>query len=186
MTKPFSILLLYNLLTSMAVSEQANQDNSAFRVDEVRPEFEPIDDVAGLPRVLLMGDSISIGYTVPVRRLLAGKANIHRIPENGGPSARGVEAIDRWVGEGTWNVIHFNFGLHDIKIMPDGDRQVSKEDYAANLKILVARLQETGARLIWCTTTPVPSGDLNPERWVEDVPTYNAVSYTHLRAHETF
>ena len=63
MTKPFSILLLYNLLTSMAVSEQANQDNSAFRVDEVRPEFEPIDDVAGLPRVLLMGDSISIGYT---------------------------------------------------------------------------------------------------------------------------
>lgn len=29
-----------------------------------------------LPNVLLIGDSISIGYTVPVRKLLEGKANV--------------------------------------------------------------------------------------------------------------
>ena len=174
--KPFSILFLSTLLTSMAHSAPANQNNSAFRVDEIRPQFEPIDDVAGLPRVLLIGDSISIGYTFPVRRILQGKANLHRIPENGGPTARGVEAINAWLGEGTWDVIHFNFGLHDIKIMPEGNRQVSEEDYEANLKILVARLQRTGASLIWCTTTPVPAGDLSPERRVEDVPVYNAIA----------
>ena len=43
-----------------------------------------------LPRVLLIGDSISIGYTIPVRKELAGKANVLRIPANGGPTAKGV------------------------------------------------------------------------------------------------
>ena len=40
------------------------------------PSMAPITDVAGLPRVLLIGDSISIGYTLPVRQELAGKANV--------------------------------------------------------------------------------------------------------------
>ena len=42
------------------------------------PALAPIVDVAGLPRVLLIGDSISIGYTLPVREALKGKANVHR------------------------------------------------------------------------------------------------------------
>ena len=54
----------------------------------------------GLPRVLLIGDSISIGYTLEVRKLLAGKANLHRIAENGGPTRTylplpGSPAIDK-------------------------------------------------------------------------------------------
>lgn len=149
---------------------------SAYRIDEVRPQFDPIADEPGLPRVLLIGDSISIGYTFPVRRMLVGKANVHRIPENGGPTARGVEAIDAWLGDDPWDVIHFNFGLHDLKIMPDGNRQVSKESYAANLRCLLIRLQQTGAKLIWCTTTPVPAGKLSPERKASDVPIYNAIA----------
>ena len=44
--------------------------------------FKQIEDVKGLPRVLLIGDSISIGYTLPVRNLLYGKANVHRPPVN--------------------------------------------------------------------------------------------------------
>lgn len=47
----------------------------------------PITDTPGLPRVLLIGDSISMGYTLPVRDLLKGRANVHRIPENGTPPA---------------------------------------------------------------------------------------------------
>src|SRR5512137_2492523 len=42
------------------------------------PAFAPVSDDPKLPRVLLIGDSISIGYTLPVRKLLAGKANVHR------------------------------------------------------------------------------------------------------------
>ena len=32
-----------------------------------------------LPRVLLIGDSVSRGYTLAARKYLAGKANVHRV-----------------------------------------------------------------------------------------------------------
>ena len=49
---------------------------------EPNPALLPIEDVAGLPRVLLLGDSVSIGYTLPARKLLEGKANVHRPADN--------------------------------------------------------------------------------------------------------
>jgi acyl-CoA thioesterase-1 len=140
------------------------------------PALKPVDDVAGLPRVLLIGDSISIGYTIPTRKKLDGKANVHRIPTNGGPTIRGVSAIDSWLGDGRWDVIHFNWGLHDLKRMPDGKHQVPIEEYKANLEKLVARLKQTGATLIWASTTPVPEGDLKPPRSNADVQAYNRVA----------
>lgn len=140
------------------------------------PAMQPIEEVPGLPRVLLIGDSISVGYTLPVRRRLEGRANVLRILENGGPTSNGVAKIDRWLGDARWDVIHFNFGLHDLKIQPDGTRQVSLEQYAANLRQILERLQQTGAKLIWATTTPVPEGRVSPPREPADVPRYNAVA----------
>ncbi|MGC4005469.1 MAG: hypothetical protein QM811_21070 [Pirellulales bacterium] len=58
------------------------------------PMTPPVD-VAGLPRVLLIGDSISIGYTVPVRKLLEGKANVHRPLTNCGPTKNGTKNLGR-------------------------------------------------------------------------------------------
>jgi len=131
------------------------------------PALAPIDDVPGLPRVLLIGDSISIGYTLPTRRLLDGKANVHRIPTNGGPTTRGVQQLDGWLGDSRWDVIHFNFGLHDLKHADakgglvdasEAPRLVELDAYRENLRAIVRRLKATGATLIWCTTTPVPPG----------------------------
>jgi hypothetical protein len=103
------------------------------------PAFREIQDAPGLPRVLLIGDSISIGYTEPVRAELTGKANVHRIPENGAFTGFGVKNLDKWLGTAQWDVIHFNFGLHDLKIMDDGQRQVPLPDYEANLKAIVGK-----------------------------------------------
>ena len=136
----------------------------------------PIQDVAGLPRVLLIGDSISMGYTLPVRKLLEGKANVHRIPANGGPTSRSLASIDKWLGSGKWDVIHFNWGIHDLKHMPDGKRQVEVADYEANLRKLVAKMKATGAKLIWASTTPIPEGELNPVRTFGKVPEYNEIA----------
>jgi len=136
----------------------------------------PIEDQPGLPRVLLIGDSISIGYTIPVRNLLKGKANVHRIPANGGPTKNGLANIDKWLGDGHWDVIHFNWGIHDLKIMTDGKRQVEPGDYEKNLRTLVAKLKATGAKLIWATTTPIPEGPLNPPRSFGKVPEYNEIA----------
>ena len=140
------------------------------------PAMAPIEDVAGLPRVLLIGDSISIGYTLPVRQELAGKANVHRIPTNGGPTKNGTANLAKWLGTGKWDVIHFNFGLHDLRHMEDGKRQVEPADYEQNLRSLVADLKKTGAKLIFATTTPVPEGKLTPPRTFGDVATYNEIA----------
>ena len=83
--------------------------------DPLHPAYLPTEDQPHLPRVLLIGDSISIGYTVTVRELLGGTANVHRIPENGRDTEHGLKQLDTWLGDQPWELIHFNFGLHDIK-----------------------------------------------------------------------
>jgi acyl-CoA thioesterase-1 len=157
------------------------------------PAMAKIEDVPGLPHVLLIGDSISIGYTLPVREMLRGKANVHRPPTNCGPTTKGIAEIDAWLGDGKWDVIHFNWGLHDLKYMgpqgqnladPDADgsrQQVPIDEYEANLRKLVARLKQTGAKLIWRSTTPVPPGAKG--RVVGDAAKYNAVAKKIMDEH---
>jgi len=115
-----------------------------------------VHDNPALPRVLLIGDSVSRGYTQAVRRALAGKANVHRAPANCGPTATGIKRIDAWLtssgGDEAWDVIHFNFGIHD--------RNTPITDYTARLEQLIERMQATGAALIWASTTPIPD---NPQ-----------------------
>jgi lysophospholipase L1-like esterase len=135
------------------------------QVEGKNPAFAEVVEAPGLPRVLIIGDSISIGYTPDLQKKLIGKANVHRVPVNAGPTTRGVEQLDQWLGDQHWDVIHFNFGLHDLKfvdekgqaVSPDKGRyQVPLEEYEQNLRQIVARLQKTGAKLIWRNTTPVP------------------------------
>jgi lysophospholipase L1-like esterase len=107
-----------------------------------------VADDPRLPRVLLIGDSVSRGYTLAARKALAGRANVHRAPENCGPTANGLKKLDVWLGDGRWDVIHFNFGIHD--------RATPPADYEKRLEEIVTRLQATGARVVWAATTPVP------------------------------
>jgi acyl-CoA thioesterase-1 len=153
--------------------------------------FDPIQDAPNLPRVLLIGDSISIGYTLPVREKLEGKANVHRVPTNAGPTTRGLEQLESWLREGKWDVIHFNFGLHDLKYMDEkgklvpvdqGRQQVPVDQYAANLDKIAGRLKQTGAKVIFATTTPVPEGAVG--RIPADVVKYNAAAVAVMKRHD--
>lgn len=167
--------LALTLIAAIAVPSVAqNKQKKKKRKRRPSPVFAKIKDNPKLPRALLIGDSISIGYTLPTRALLKGKANLHRIPTNGGPTTRGLQNIDKWLGDSKWDVIHFNWGLHDLKYIGD-KRQVSPEAYEKNLTRLVARLKKTGATLIWCNTTPVPKG-VKPHRTNDDVLKYNAIA----------
>jgi len=155
------LLLLLACLITAANAQKPDAKPAARKADA---SLAVITDEPGLPRVLLIGDSISMGYTVPTRELLKGKANLHRIPTNGGSTKDGVAKIESWLGTGKWDVIHFNWGLHDLKHWKDGKMdpagpQVSTpEEYEKNLRELVKRMKATGAKLIWATTTPVPEG----------------------------
>ena len=163
-------------VTSLTLAAAAFLLCGGVRAQNPNPAFAEVTDDPALPRVLLIGDSISIGYTIPVRALLQGKANLHRIPENGGPTIRGLSELDKWIGGGKWDVIQFNWGLHDLRLDEQGRHQVPIGDYERNLRKLVSRLKATGARLIWASTTPVTRGHLSPPRRTEDVPAYNAVA----------
>lgn len=110
--------------------------------------WDYVKDDPKLPRVLLIGDSVSRGYTLPARVALERKANVHRAPENCGPTSNGIKKMEVWLCEGKWDVIHFNFGIHD--------RKTSAKDYEDRLELIVKQLKATGAKLIWASTTPIP------------------------------
>lgn len=161
---------------TLAVALVLSSVGGANAKDDPTASLAPIQDDPRLPRVLLIGDSISMGYTLPTRARLAGKANVHRIPENGGPTKRGIEKIEAWLGEENWDVIHFNWGLHDLRLLEDGKQQVPLDQYEANLRELVNTLKGTGAKLIWASTTPVPPGVTGAKRSDDDVLAYNAAA----------
>jgi hypothetical protein len=171
--KSWKILWVTLLLVTSTLCGQTMADSKAKKAPA--KELATVIDVAGLPRVLLIGDSISIGYTLPVRKILQGLANVHRIPANAGPS-KNVTQYEKWLGAGKWDVIHFNHGIHDLRHMPDGKRQVEPADYEANLRAIVAKLKATGAKLVFATTTPIPAPPLKPERTFGQVPEYNAIA----------
>ncbi len=132
--------------------------------------------IQNIPNVLILGDSISIGFTPFVKEMLAGKANVYRPtlengePENCEGTTKGVQNIERWLkssGAGSqWDIIHFNFGLHDIKHVdpvtgensnnPKDPLQADLKQYKKNMEIIVEKLKYSGARLIFGTTTPYP------------------------------
>lgn len=140
------------------------------------PAMKDIEDVPGLPRVLIIGDSISIGYTIPVREALKGKANVHRIPNNAQTTAIGLLKLNRWLGDGKWDVIHFNFGLHDSKYLDETKTKVSRADYEKNLQEIINRLRATGAKLVFATTTPTPAVLEPPTRRFDSIPERNEIA----------
>ena len=158
------------LLAASGSAQETPTTKRAEKAKKIPPHFQPPEVQAGLPHVLLIGDSISIGYMQAVRKQLAGQANVWRPTTNCGPTTKGLESLDAWLGDRKWDVIHFNFGLHDLKFMgpnnenladPDlksSHQQVPVDQYAANLKQIAKRLKQTGATVIWCETTPVPKG----------------------------
>ena len=119
-----------------------------------------------LLNVLIIGDSISIGYTPFLKEILSEKAYVWHPDENCEGTTKGVLKIDEWIGTTKWDIIHFNFGLHDLKHVnaitgansnkPEDPLQADVKQYSKNLRFIVGRLKACGAKLIFATTTPVP------------------------------
>ncbi len=139
-------------------------------------EFKPTP----LPQVLIIGDSISIGYFKPLQEQLKDIAVVTHNQGNAQHTAYGLKKLDDWLGNTHWDVIHFNFGLHDLKYIDEQGRNASVEtgkhqipinQYERNLDEIVKRLKKTGAKLIFATTTPVPDG--TGFRAKGDAATYN-------------
>lgn len=196
-------LLLFVLLIAPHGFTHAGSPSKPASPDKESPFFTPERDKKGmkgdatvdptLPNVLILGDSISIGYTVQVREGLKGKANVIRPRENCGDTRMGLAGIDKWLGDTKWDVIHFNWGLWDLCYRnPDSKEQGNRDkatgkisvpipEYEKNLGALVERLKKTGATLIWASTTHVPEGEVG--RKFGDKVKYNAAAAGVMRRH---
>lgn len=178
MKTSFALIALFLPIT--VASRAADLPATSSGKPAIPSEFAPITDDPKLPRVLLIGDSVSIAYTLAVRQELAGIANVHRVPANGGSTktALGSYGLVNWLADANakWDVIHFNHGLHDLsyRFADDSDRDkdgnyatptngghqnVPPTEYEKNLRQIIARLNRTGAKLIFASTTPVPESD---------------------------
>ena len=126
-----------------------------------RSEYSFLEPDERLPDVLLIGDSLSMSYTIGVRYRLADQANIFRAPDNCRSTRQTRDQIETYLGNRNWKLIHFNWGMHDItlsdggKTSVTGTPQVPEAEYRENFEWLIARLKRTSAKLIWATTTPV-------------------------------
>jgi lysophospholipase L1-like esterase len=131
-------------------------------------------------KLTLIGDSIRMGYEPFVRELLAERAEVWGPEENGGDSRNVLAHLKEWALTRRAGVIHFNCGLHDIRVNADGAYQVPIEEYASNVRSIVELLVErTRARLIWATLTPIHDDrhngrkDIDFKRYEADVERYN-------------
>ena len=138
-----------------------------------------------LPNVLILGDSISIGYTPYVKAKLEGVANVSRPACNCGPSQFYLANMKDWVGTNHWDVIHVNFGIwdnHYLKGPSDGmglywGREVTNSlpalakgtairdlgfrirtpasEYVRNLRTILGFLKTHADKVVFGLTTPL-------------------------------
>ena len=118
---------------------------------------------------LLIGDSIRIGYDDYVAALLPG-TTVYAVSENCTNSNYGLQRIDEWLGDRQYDVVCFNFGLHDV----DTTLGITPEIYSRNLAQLVDRIQQQTKRLIWVQTTP--TGKTSGDRHNDRIKMYNAIA----------
>jgi len=132
--------------------------------------------------VLIIGDSISIGYTPFIKTALSPNVEVAHNPGNGGSTLRGMESMDKWIDNRDWDVIVFNFGLHDMVHkdssgkydVVNGTIAVPLKEYRKNLEAIADKLNETTAKVIFVTTTMVPEGASG--RKTASVPAYNELA----------
>ena len=106
-----------------------------------------------LPRVLLIGDSITQAYYGQVESTLVGKAYVGRLTTSkslGDPIL--LDEVATVLKQYRFEVIHFNNGMHGWGY--------TEAQYAEAFPKLLATIRKgaPGAKLIWATTTPVREG----------------------------
>jgi len=121
-----------------------------------------------LPRVLVLGDTTQRPALDAARKALADRVELV-FPKDvhANDTGEALAHLDALLGEGEWDLVYFGYGLGDLVYRDPrtedrrtlargagGVRTTSDERYRENLVQLVARLEGTGAPLLWANTTP--------------------------------
>ena len=132
--------------------------------------------------VVLIGDSIRMGYQDTVRQELQDIAEVWMPDQNGGNSDNMLNHMDEWILDRTPDVVHLNCGLHDIKKeFGVAEAVIPVAAYEENLKQIFSKLRNhLSMSVIWATTTPVDEAlhheNKTFDRFEQDVVAFNDVS----------
>ena len=137
--------------------------------------------MANLPLVVLIGDSIRMGYQGHVVSELAGRAEVWVPEENGGDSRKVLAHLEQWMLVRQPDLVHVNCGLHDLKRAFGAESAVPLAEYEGNVRQILQRLQrELNGAVVWATTTPVDENwhhqNKGFDRLEADVEAYNAAA----------
>jgi len=135
---------------SLAVAQPADYPPSARESIEWRDIWISHANETNLPRVLLIGDSITRAYYPEVEKHLEGKAYVGRLASSDFISDPALlKQIEMVLGEYKFDVIHFNNGMHGW--------QHSEKEYEQAFPKLLKTIQKCApkAKLIWASTTPL-------------------------------
>lgn len=111
-----------------------------------------------MKKVLLLGDSICMGYGNYVRNLLKGKCEVYYDEKDNGRFAAYTlwQANQFFKNYGKFDVVHWNNGYWDMNIeSPMIDAMHPIEEYIHFLKRIISEIRFNGAEIIFATTTPI-------------------------------
>ncbi|XP_065651420.1 uncharacterized protein LOC100209737 isoform X2 [Hydra vulgaris] len=121
--------------------------------------------VGGKPNCLIIGDSIALGYSYSVATALKNLCQVQLTPSSKAgvalDSAYGLQCLDMFLATSDliptyYDVIIFNFGLHDIDYLEKYPEEHSNIDhYTQNIRKIKEKLLATGATLAFALSTPV-------------------------------
>ena len=111
-----------------------------------------------MKKVLLLGDSIRMGYDEYVRDLLKGKAEVYFDEDNGRFAAFTLWQVNQmFQHHGKFDVVHWNNGYWDMNVeAPMTQAMHPLEEYLHFLRRILGEIRNNGAKVIFATTTPVP------------------------------
>jgi len=136
--------------TSLALAAPSEVPPAARESIEWCDIWIPQANQSALPRVLIIGDSITKGYYPGVEKRLAGKAYVARLSTSAFLSdPMLLQQIAMVLDSMKFDVIHFNNGLHG--------GQHGEDEYRKAFPEFLATIHQgaPAAKLIWATTTPL-------------------------------
>ncbi len=165
-----------------------------------------LSGAVSLPRVFLIGDSISVHFGPYLEAALAGRVRYDRKRDSGSERAEDNLDIPRGANGGDSGMVlsyvrlrratspllpgmlAIGAGLHDIKTDPaTGAKQVPLERYRQNLEAIADEAKAMEQRLVWLLMPPVIDAVHNGRlgafhRFSADVAAYNAAAAEILGA----
>lgn len=145
------------------------------------------------PRVVLIGDSIRLGYQDTVRAELADAAHLWSPQDNGQHTVNVLLNAYVWIVAQQPDVLHVNAGIWDTRRIMRGEpgNIVPLEQYRDNVaRLITLAHKHTPAKVIWATSTPCDTRRVVrqhrlkgwPGRDGDDIPIYNAVAVEVARS----